>query len=70
MGKPRQEKRRNMEGNQPVIYTTRHLPSGYRGRMRILAALREQTMEAVLNTALAIGLRKLEEEQKLRTPQR
>jgi len=58
-----------MVSNRSVIYTTRNLPENLRARLRILAVLRDETMERVLNEALAVGLRKMEQTHKLKLSQ-
>lgn len=43
-----------------VAYSTRNLLADYRDRLRVLAAIRRQSIEQVMNDALEIGIAKLE----------
>jgi len=47
---------------ETVIYTHRNFPAKLRNRIRVLASLKETTMESVVIEGLSIGLKAVEDQ--------
>lgn len=47
---------------ETVIYTHRNFPAKMRGRIRVLASLKDTTMEAIVIEGLTVGLKVVEDQ--------